>query len=70
MVQICKRVTETPVFINRQATIYLNTTLATQSQIRLKDKGNVNWSVSEGLSGRPVMMFQGVPVRKMDTNIL
>ena len=51
-------------------TIYLNKTLATQAQIRLKDKGNVNWSVGEGLSGRPVMQFQGVPVRKMENNII
>ena len=50
--------------------IYYNKTLATQAQIRLKDKGNVNWSVGEGLSGRPIMQFQGVPVRKMENNVI
>lgn len=50
--------------------IYYNPTIATQAQIRLKDKSNVNWSVGEGLSGRPITMFSGVPCRKMDKNII
>lgn len=50
--------------------IYCNETIMTQAQIRLKDKANVNWSVQQGLSGVPFMAFQGIPVRKIDSQIL
>ena len=50
--------------------IYINKTIATQAQIRLKDKGNVAWSIVDGLSGRPILMFMGIPVRKMDNAIV
>ena len=50
--------------------IYYNRTVATQAQIRLKDKGNVNWAPVMGLSGMPIMTFQGIPVRKMDNAII
>jgi hypothetical protein len=39
-----------------------------QMQIKLKDKANVNFSVAEGLSGRPVTMFQNTfPVMRCDS---
>jgi len=50
--------------------IYMNKTIATQGQIRLKDKSNVNWSTSEGLGGLPIMTFSGVPCRRLDNNII
>jgi hypothetical protein len=50
--------------------IYCNENVLTQAQIRLKDKTNVNWSVEQGLSGVPFMSFAGVPVRKIDSQIL
>jgi len=50
--------------------IYANQQIFTQAQIRLKDKGNVNWSVAQGLSGVPVMQFGGVPMRKIENTLL
>lgn len=50
--------------------IYCNETVQTQAEIRLKDKTNVNWSVAEGLGGVPFLMFRGIPVRKIDSQIL
>lgn len=51
--------------------IYLNDVIATQAQIRMKDKNNVNWTPGgSALSGEPIMYFQGVPVRKMEREIL
>ena len=44
----------------------------TQMQIRLKDKNNVNYTMDsgDGLSGMPLMRFQGIPIRKIDREIL
>ena len=50
--------------------IYMNETVQTQAEIRLKDKSNVNWSVGEGLGGVPLLRFRGVPVRMIDSQIL
>jgi len=50
--------------------IYCNQTIQTQGQIRLKDKTNVNWTADQGLSGIPFLRFQGIPVRKIDKQIL
>ncbi|MDA3834408.1 MAG: hypothetical protein PF495_13570 [Spirochaetales bacterium] len=52
--------------------IYVNDTIATQMQIRLKDKNNVNYSseAGDGLSGMPLVRFQGIPIRKLDREIL
>lgn len=52
--------------------IYVNETVNTQMQIRLKDKNNVNYTQSEGdgLSGMPLTRFQGIPIRKIDREIL
>lgn len=53
-------------FQGRGAVIYVNKKIKTQMQIRLKNKANVNFSVGEGLSGRPVLFFDGVPVHRVD----
>lgn len=50
--------------------IYCNQTIMTQAEIKLKDKLNVNWSVDAGLGGVPFMKFRGIPVRKIDKDIL
>jgi hypothetical protein len=52
--------------------IYCNETILTQMQIRLKDKNNVNYTQDngDGLSGMPPMRFQGIPIRKIDREIL
>jgi hypothetical protein len=46
--------------------IYVNETVMTQMEIRLKDKTNVNLSKVDGLAPGPVMLFKGVPVRQVD----
>lgn len=50
--------------------LYMNETIMTQGQIRLKDKGNVYWTPGSGLSGEPFLYFSGVPVRKIAREIL
>ena len=50
--------------------IYANQTILTQAEIKLKDKTNVNWTAEEGLGGLPFMKFRGIPVRKIDEQIL
>jgi len=46
--------------------IYCNQEIKTQMQIRAKDKGNIQWLPSNGLSGIPVVGFLGRPVRQLD----
>lgn len=46
--------------------IYVNVEVQTQMQIRLKNKGNVNFSQIDGLGGVPVLMFMNRPVRRLD----
>jgi len=47
--------------------IYVNETIMSQMQIRLKDKSNVNFSKGDGLDGGGnVMMFNMVPIRQVD----
>lgn len=48
------------------AGIYVNATVMTQMEIRLKDKTNVNFTMAEGLAPGPVLTFKGVPVRRTD----
>ncbi len=50
------------------AVIYCNKTMKTRMQILLKDKTNVNFTMDggNGLSGMPLMRFQGIPIRLMD----
>ena len=58
--------------IGAGARIYVNETVSTQMQIRLKDKNNVNYTMDQGdgLSAMPLMRFQGIPIRKIDREIL
>ena len=47
--------------------LYVNDTIKTQMQIRMKDKTNVNLTTKDGLdAGGPVMFFNGSPVRFVD----
>ena len=56
--------------INRGAArMYVNPYVATQIDIRAKDKVNVNWSVAE-VFGRPIRTFLGMPIRVLDDTIL
>lgn len=50
--------------------LYMNETIMTQGQIRLKDKGNVYWTPGSGLGGEPFLYFSGVPIRKIAREIL
>ena len=46
--------------------IYVNETIMTQMEIRLKDKTNVNFTKVDGLAPGPVMMFKGHAIRQVD----
>jgi hypothetical protein len=46
--------------------IYVNRTIKTQMEIRLKDKNNVYFRETEGLGGVPVLRFRNVPVQICD----
>ena len=48
------------------ATIYVNATIKTQMEIKLKDKANVNFTTDNGLGGVPMLRFRGLPVKKCD----
>lgn len=48
------------------AGIYVNQTVMTQMEIRVKDKTNVNYAYADGLAPGPVLTFKGVPVRKCE----
>lgn len=51
--------------------LYVNETILTQMQIREKDKSNVYFTPGgNALSGEPPMYFQGVPIYKIDREIL
>lgn len=53
----------------RNAMIYMNRTMQTQFDIRANDKGNALYTMSspgEGPFGRPVTMFRGIPIRRVD----
>ena len=58
--------------ITDKTVIYMNETMISASRIRMKDKNNVRWEPGkgEGLFGRPVLMFDQIPVRKIDSRIL
>ena len=55
----------------RGCVIYANSTVKTQMQIAIKDKTNVNYTADggDGLSGMPLLRFQGFVVRKSDAII-
>jgi hypothetical protein len=48
--------------------IYCNDTIYSQMQIKLKDKGNINFThgSGDGLSGAPIVHFNGIPVSVCD----
>jgi hypothetical protein len=57
---------------NENTRIYCNETILTQMQIRAKDKANINYTHDggNGLSGMPSIQFNGVPIRRIDREIL
>jgi len=51
--------------------IYVNETILTQMQIRMKDKSNVYFTAGgDALSGEPPLYFQGTPIRQISREIL
>lgn len=52
--------------------IYVNETILTQMQIRLKDKNNVNYTSDDGngLSGQSPLRFNNFPIRQIDREVL
>lgn len=52
----------------RGTTLYVNDTIQTQMEIKLKDKNNIQFSAGggEGLAGEPMVRFRGCPIRKVD----
>lgn len=56
----------------RGASLYVNDTIQSQMEIKLKDKTNVNYSPGrgEGLAGEPIVRFRGCPVRKVDAILI
>ena len=58
--------------VTEKTVIYMNETMTAAARIRQKDKNNVHWTPGkgEGLFGRPVMMFDETPVKKIDSRIL
>ena len=51
---------------NPNTRIYVNRTIRTQMDIRVKDKNNVNYVNINDAFGKPVLYFRGVPVRISD----
>ncbi len=51
---------------NSMTRIYCNRQIRTQMDIRLKDKTNVNYTVTNDPFGKPVMYFRGIPVQVCD----
>lgn len=50
--------------------IYMNELIMSQGQIKAKNKSNVNWGTDKALSGEQFVTFSGVPIRKIDREIL
>ena len=50
--------------------IYMNKRVYTDAQIKLKDKTNVNFTPEKGLSGEPLMRFQGCLIRMCDDSVI
>jgi hypothetical protein len=46
--------------------IYVNETIMTQMEIKLKDKTNTFFSKADGLAPGPVLTFKGVPIRLVE----
>jgi hypothetical protein len=56
-------------FDRSRTRIYVNTTVAAQMDIYALNKTNTLWPTSD-VFGRPVKMFEGMPVRELDTTII
>lgn len=58
--------------ITANTVMYCNETILTQMRIAMKDKNNVNFTPGKGagLFGEPVIFFDGIPIRKIDSAIL
>lgn len=56
-------------FDRARTRIYMNTTVKTQADIYALDKANLLWSTQE-IFGRPTTVFQGMPIRVVDTTVL
>lgn len=58
--------------IGANARIYMNETIISACRIRMKDKNNVHWTPGKGagIFGAPVMYFDEIPIRKIDSAIL
>lgn len=56
----------------RGAKLYVNDTIQTQMEIRLKDKTNVHYTAGggEGLAGEPMVKFRGCAIRGVDKIII
>lgn len=52
--------------------MYCNETILTQMRIRMKDKNNIYFNPGKGtgLFGEPVLYFDSIPIRKIDSAIL
>lgn len=50
---------------NDRTRIYVNRTIRTQMDIRVKDKNNVNYTTGDAF-GKPLLYFRGVPVQVCD----
>lgn len=48
------------------AVLYVNDTIQTQMEIKLKDKSNVQFTPGNGLAGEPVVRFRTCAIRKVD----
>ena len=46
--------------------IYVNRTVRTQMDIRVKDKNNVNYTADKDPFGKPMLYFRGIPVQVCD----
>jgi hypothetical protein len=66
------RIVPDSIALGQGSRIYVNETLVTQMQIKLKDKTNVNYTAEqgEGLAGQPAIQFMQIPIRKIDSGLL
>lgn len=58
--------------INENSVVYCNEAVLTQMRIRMKDKTNLYFTPGKGtgLFGEPVLYFDSIPIRKIDSAIM
>lgn len=56
-------------FDRRRTRIYVNTTVASHMDIYAINKGNTQWPTMD-VFGRPVKVFQGIPIRELDVTMI